>query len=417
MAEEERTPPPLVYQSPIVQHGGEVVISAPVLVSAEIGNVNGYTVVVTYSAVVSVASDVVVKVNGIATTNDGGTIQGDAHIVYYVIPIPWHGSGDVVTVDDHAVTNNILWEGLLDLQADTGVTTSVSPFAGTGTITQSSNDVVGVGTAFQSEVVVGDVITGTGINGTVTAITDDENLTLSSSATAGEASFTITPQASTARVSAWADQSGNGYNFTQSGTARPSKQTVDGYPFITPDNRNDWMDGANFADDLSKFAVFYVGRWSGGVSGPIVTKMDVNIDWDYNGWFADESTGLAIHGGVGWNKQNKHHGSPASPESATYVRCFEKPASNAAADMHIYLNGAANDGTTSTVGSPVVSFANDQNVKLWVEGGVNGVDDYGYGRVTLAAVLIYEITSLTNWNATDRAALTTRLVERYGVTI
>ncbi len=67
-------------------------------------------------------------------------------------------------------------------------------YAGTGTIAQTDNALAGVLTLFLKEVKVGDVITATGISGTVTAIASDTALTLSSSATTGAGlTFTTTP--------------------------------------------------------------------------------------------------------------------------------------------------------------------------------------------------------------------------------
>ena len=113
---------PVVFDTDGVVDFGEVSFEGgdtPTFVSAEIGTVNGSTVVVTFSSACETPPVVEIKENGVVATNDGGTIQGDPTIVYYVIPIPWHGADDVITVDGNAVTNNIAWNTLLDLQADT----------------------------------------------------------------------------------------------------------------------------------------------------------------------------------------------------------------------------------------------------------------------------------------------------------
>jgi hypothetical protein len=395
--------------------GGNGGVVAPVFVSAEIGTVNGSTVAVTFDQECLTPPAVTIKENGVATTHDGGTIQGDAHIVYYVIPIPWHGSDDVITVDNNAVTNNIAWAAELDLQADIGVTSSVTPFAGTGTLTQVDNDVTGDGALFLSEVVIGDVINAASIDGIVTAITSDTALTLDTPATVavGEA-YNIEPQAGTARVSTWSDQSINGNDFTASGTARPSLQTIGGYPFIVSDGGNDWMDGGVFADNLSTFTVISIIRRSGG-NGTSLNKIDVDVDWEYNGWsiFSDGSIGIFQQPDGGLYKQ-ANQGQLIPPGAGEIHMITMEKISNT--EMHCYLDGVLNDAFNPTNihpnGAPV-SFTNSVSVKLWVEGGVNGVSDFGYlDEAAATEMLLYPSPPTA-----DRAALEQRLADRYGVTL
>src|SRR3970040_1067203 len=114
---------------------------APLYSSSEIGTVNGYTVVVTFDMNISAsnyATGVTIKENGVATTITSATRQANHAVVHYEIPIPWHGSGDVITweytggnivseadatalatVTAQTVTNNITWAAELDLQLDT----------------------------------------------------------------------------------------------------------------------------------------------------------------------------------------------------------------------------------------------------------------------------------------------------------
>lgn len=106
-------------EGPYKSHVTPIPPIGPLIVSAEIGTINGSTVAVTFNQACVTPPVVEIKENGVVTTHDGGTIQEDSTLVYYVIPIPWHGSDDVITVDGHAVTNNITWLSLLDLQADT----------------------------------------------------------------------------------------------------------------------------------------------------------------------------------------------------------------------------------------------------------------------------------------------------------
>src|SRR3990172_10161031 len=122
---------------------------APLYSSSEIGTVNGYTVVVTFDMNISAsnyATGVTIKENGVATAITSATRQANHAVVHYEIPIPWHGSDDVITweytggnivseadatalatVTAQTVTNNITWLTLLDLQADTLVLSDSDP--------------------------------------------------------------------------------------------------------------------------------------------------------------------------------------------------------------------------------------------------------------------------------------------------
>ncbi len=213
-------------------------------------------------------------------------------------------------------------------------------------------------------------------------------------------------------VSTWADQSGNGNDFTQTGSARPVKQTIGGIPFVVPDGVNDWMDGGNFADNLDNFAVFVIRQTLVSTGGVILSKMDVNTDWEYSGWWINGGSKAGIFLAQGETAYVFREGATDLDTEVTYLSVCEKFSDNS---MHVYINGVLDDGDLTSSGT-VPSVANSQNVKLWIEGGDNGVDDQGYGKVSIAAVMIYEITDVDNW-PTDRAAIEAWLADRYGVTL
>jgi len=219
-------------------------------------------------------------------------------------------------------------------------------------------------------------------------------------------------------VSTWADQSGNGHDFTQTGDARPLKQTISGIPFVVGDGVNDWMDGGNFADNLSDFAVIILQRKPNSGGASIISKLDVDVDWGYNGWNIGRSDDSSLFAGTGVDYRQQIM-NPSVSDAINDIRIwsFEKHASNDADDFHIYRNGVNVDGDTlNSTGDPIATFTNAVNVKLFVEGGVNGVDDAGFCKTPLAAVLIYQITNLDNW-AADRAAVEAWLAARYGISI
>lgn len=402
---------------------------APQLISLEVGTVNGFTVVATFNTDVvasNYATGWTYKVNGVSTTITSAARQGNHAIVRFIVPIPWHGSIDDLTleydsnvgdyasesnnivlasIDVQTITNNITWSALLDLQADTGVTTSVAPFAGTGTAAQAVNTLTGVGTAFLSEVVIGDVITGTGINGTVTAIASDTSLTLSSSATAGAVAFTITPQAASARVTTWADQSGNGHDFTQTGTARPSKQTIGGYSAITHDGVNDWLNGGNFADNLASFTVMTLANDPGNDNGHLITKHSEGTSPN-DGWSLDPSDyGFMIEQGAGENSYMVFLTDYSFYFTNFVVVTGEKKSNS---ELHMWFN-QQNTGEDYDIVGTVTSFTNSDPVAI----GRSGANGAQFTDISYRSAMIFVPAP----PAADRAALETRLGARYGLTV
>ena len=68
-------------------------------------------------------------------------------------------------------------------------------YAGQGTISQTLTTITGTGTNFLREVIVGDRLRGgvaNGINGIVTAVTDNVTITISTSASVSDGAFAIT---------------------------------------------------------------------------------------------------------------------------------------------------------------------------------------------------------------------------------
>ncbi len=104
---------------------------------------------------------------------------------------------------------------------DTTSTLNQTAYAGSGTVSQSGTAITGVGTSFDLEVAVGDLLTATGISGNVVTITDGTHIVLSNSAAAAGGAYTITPVAGVSdRITTLADQSGNGHDCTQGTQAR-----------------------------------------------------------------------------------------------------------------------------------------------------------------------------------------------------
>lgn len=214
-------------------------------------------------------------------------------------------------------------------------------------------------------------------------------------------------------VSLWADQSGNGHDFTQTGDARPTKQTIDGYPAVAPDGVDDWMSSENFADNLESFAIFVVAKYIGR-NNPLIGKQNIDVDWLYNGWqmYVDGSFFIRQNPTAeDYREQGWTNILPSSGDKHIFVA--EKLSNS---EINLYTDGVLSNGTISSVGDPITSFSSSVNVNLFVEGGINGPDDSGYSNEPLFVTMLYQITDLDNW-PTDRAAITAWLAARYGITL
>lgn len=207
-------------------------------------------------------------------------------------------------------------------------------------------------------------------------------------------------------VSTWADQSGNGNDFTQAGGARPTKQTIGGYSAVTFDGVDDWMDGGNAADNLPGFAVFVVVQ--------VVTETGSN-------WVSKYESGVS--GAPGWVIEGWQNEFIVTQDNSNYIDLATEPFIDDgvkgiacgefidSTHYHAYTNGVENvrfDGSAGTV----ANFSTAIHTVL----ATDIPNHFGYSNVNMYAVLIYQITDPANW-ATDRAAITAWLAARYGITL
>lgn len=212
-------------------------------------------------------------------------------------------------------------------------------------------------------------------------------------------------------VALWADQSGNGRDFTSTGTARPLKQTLTGYPAVVPDGINDYMLGSNFADNPGSFTVFCVVYCSNAASlgSPTVTK--INNTGDGAGWSVYNIAGSIILQQAGGNDFIYQSSNSSVIDDHLHVCALEKISNT---ELHFYFDGTLDDGYPgggTQTGSPVTNFSNSEAVRLWVEG--DGGTYNGFGAAPLSAVRIYAPAP----NSTIRAAIEAELATRYGITL
>lgn len=206
----------------------------------------------------------------------------------------------------------------------------------------------------------------------------------------------------------WADQSGNGNDFTQSdASAQPTTTTIDGYPVIEFDGVDDWMLGANFADNLPAFAVIYVGD----VNGLYMSKIgnDDCQDPGSTGWIILSSMTLYSDASNYISQYPNGFGG-----SYPWVVSYEVLS---AAEIHAYVNGVlvdgALDGGDVTGTGAAGGFGNSEPIRLAIDGAGGNCD--GFSPITPYAYLIYQITDFSTWDTTDRAAITAWIAARYGV--
>lgn len=205
-------------------------------------------------------------------------------------------------------------------------------------------------------------------------------------------------------VSLWADQSGNGHDFTASGDQRPTKQTDgDNFPYVVGDANLQFMGSGNFADNLPSIGVIYV--WAiedfglQGTANEVVSKYSLDTFnpplWafgttsiDYQQDSENSTAGTIITSD--WLVNAKRY------VQSSVVKNYTTP--------QMLINGSEEHSSYGG-GGVVTSVANSDNVNLLV---------FSYAR--LYSVLIYQITDLINWS-TDCAAITAWLASRYGITL
>jgi hypothetical protein len=220
-------------------------------------------------------------------------------------------------------------------------------------------------------------------------------------------------------VSLWEDQSGNNHDFTQTGSVRPLKQTVDLYPcvYVAVDQSdpelftNTWMLGENITElNDPGFAVFVVAKYDGATSlaQNIITKYEDNTL--FTGWNVEFGGDGLPAGAYMEENGSSNYIVRMLGINSRYVLCAEFLT---LASGHSYINGD-NSGEFGSNTGIVTSISTTEPLRL---GGtqfqVEGVQSIS---AWINSIMIYKITDFDNW-ATDRAAITAWLANRYGITL
>lgn len=202
-------------------------------------------------------------------------------------------------------------------------------------------------------------------------------------------------------VSTWADQSGNGRDFTQTGTARPTRQTVGGYPVVAFDGVNDWLEGSNFADNLDSFTVFIAGRVLNGSA--VLSK--INNIGSGAGWLIGTGSNGLLTQEDGGNVYSWLNIGDFSWASSGFVFAAVFTDKN---NFASWVNGT-NPTQTMHAGT-VADMTTSEPLRIGSD-GVGGDD--GFMLADIHAILLYASAP----DATDRAAIEAWLAARYGITL
>lgn len=193
-------------------------------------------------------------------------------------------------------------------------------------------------------------------------------------------------------VSTWPDASGNGRDFTQSGSSRPTYRAGGGMPYVEFDGIDDWMIGGNWSefDNQSQFAVFCVALIDGNTDNLFLLSKFTSP----RGWYLE---------GVLFEIDDTF---PTKRVKAYFDDVFDIKAIytgyRIGNDVHVYLNG---DNTSETVVSDgtVSTISNTSSIVL-----AANIEASAKVKANFYAVLFYQITDTINWPA-DRAAIETWL--------
>lgn len=209
-------------------------------------------------------------------------------------------------------------------------------------------------------------------------------------------------------VATWPDQSGNGNDFTQTGSAQPTAQIVLGYMAVVFDGVDDWMLGPNIVDNIPMTVITVRPNPSDLNKTFILTKIanDACDDPGCTGWsFYGRSMYLYT------DTSNYLAQSVPFSAAAKEIIAIQVVSSS---EIHAYSNGVLSDGSPNggrVGGSGVSSFSNSESIRLGTDGTIGVCDSFSQDVVY--AIRIYA----PPLNDADRATVEAELAARYGVTL
>lgn len=209
-------------------------------------------------------------------------------------------------------------------------------------------------------------------------------------------------------VSLWADQSGNGHDFTQTGDACPSYDSA--VPSVDGDGIDDWMEGGTgeWCDDLDSFALFIVDvRQLDSLQKTVLAK--INNFGTGSGFFMSGNNDpvLLLQDDGGNNYVFLECGLDREIGEKGIITFQVNGRS--AEQIKFFYNNAEQTPSDSSAGT-LLSYASPDHVLM---GRETNADDNGYMSEYISALLFYTPAP----NATDRAAIIAWLAGQYGITL
>lgn len=214
-------------------------------------------------------------------------------------------------------------------------------------------------------------------------------------------------------ISVWPDLSGNGIDFSASGTQRPTfLSNYVGYPAVWFNNpfeggNNVWMEAPNadFADNLPSFSVFSIAFATGDNDQLLLMK---NQDSSTNrGWITYSAGGQGFTPSIRLATSNADiflRSISETPDLSSIIT-YECVSFN---ELHIYINKNLGTETQGKIGI-ITTTASINPVGL----GRDAVDTTLAFDGWMRAIMLYAPAP----NSIDRVAIVTWLANRYGITI
>lgn len=227
-------------------------------------------------------------------------------------------------------------------------------------------------------------------------------------------------------VGTWADASGQGHDFTQSGAARPTfVANIEGTPAVyffsgPPDYPQCWMESTavDFADNLASFAVYFVARQDGpNINGStLLAKLDNDFPSSI-GWvsiLADNGPAAYIDFVVGEQLEPQPYiavdnSRVVGPSPFAFIVATSELLSPILANS--FINGDNSSQNLTSAGTPPLPYSNDDPIRLG--GSLHDINDWTTFSGWVKAILIYSPAP----NASDRAAIEAWLAAKYGIAL
>lgn len=212
-------------------------------------------------------------------------------------------------------------------------------------------------------------------------------------------------------VSTWANTGSLGGDFTQTGSARPTKHSTSGVPYVQFDGLEDYMEAAsainNGLDDLASFTVFIAAKLAGDaacLSGVIFLSKISDITAGA-GWTVGSGTYWMLAQEAGGNVYSYLSvvGSPFGSDCLLAAEFTDKN------DFALRINASAM-GTMHNENGPVGDMSTTEPVRIAADGDLG---NQGFSGGNICAVMVYAPAP----NASDRAAIEAWLAAKYGITL